>query len=401
MQSKTFGSSLIVAGTTIGAGMLAMPLTSAQMGFTYTIALLIALWGLLAFSALLFVEVYQKAPRPNAGIATLAEQYFGLPGRIITTIASLLLMYALLSAYAIGGGNLLSPFITFFSSYQESIGIICFLTILAITTLMGTKVVDNFTCGLFILKLIAFAAMVFMMFTLVKVQYLKAMPLNYWLILSASPIFFTSYGFHVVIPTINNYLNNDIRHLRKAILIGTAIPLFAYILWEFVTHGIFSQSEFVQIIRQDPTLNGLVEASYRVTGSAIIGYAIQLFSAFALVTSFLGVALSLVDCLDDLLDRKAIKTNRFCLTLLAFSPVLIISLFYRNFLDVLTYAGQIFVYYGLLLPIGLAWMFRKKYPHMPYRVLGGKLSLISAFIVGVIIFTVPWLMQYHYLPSLH
>ncbi|XYU82413.1 aromatic amino acid transport family protein [Pasteurella multocida] len=61
MKNKTFGSALLVAGTTIGAGMLAMPLTSAEMGFTYTLILLFILWGLLSYSALLFVEVYQKA----------------------------------------------------------------------------------------------------------------------------------------------------------------------------------------------------------------------------------------------------------------------------------------------------------------------------------------------------
>ncbi|EFN01047.1 Tyrosine-specific transport protein 1, partial [Actinobacillus pleuropneumoniae serovar 12 str. 1096] len=72
MQNKTFGSTLIVAGTTIGAGMLAMPLTSAGIGFGWTVALLIALWLLLSFGALLFVELYQNA-ESDAGIGTLAE----------------------------------------------------------------------------------------------------------------------------------------------------------------------------------------------------------------------------------------------------------------------------------------------------------------------------------------
>ena len=37
LKNKTFGSALIIAGTTIGAGMLAMPLTSAGIGFGYTV----------------------------------------------------------------------------------------------------------------------------------------------------------------------------------------------------------------------------------------------------------------------------------------------------------------------------------------------------------------------------
>ena len=41
MKNRTLGSILIVAGTTIGAGMLAMPLASAGVGFGVTLGLLI------------------------------------------------------------------------------------------------------------------------------------------------------------------------------------------------------------------------------------------------------------------------------------------------------------------------------------------------------------------------
>ena len=77
LKNKTFGSALIIAGTTIGAGMLAMPLTSAGMGFGYTLLLLVGLWALLVYSGLLFVEVYQTADQLDDGVATLAEKYFG------------------------------------------------------------------------------------------------------------------------------------------------------------------------------------------------------------------------------------------------------------------------------------------------------------------------------------
>ncbi len=103
-MNKTLGSTLLVAGTMIGAGMLAMPLTSAGIGFTFTVILLIALWLFLTYSALLFVEVYQTADA-DAGIGTLAAQYFGSTGRIIATTVLMVFLYALLSAYVTGGGG--------------------------------------------------------------------------------------------------------------------------------------------------------------------------------------------------------------------------------------------------------------------------------------------------------
>ncbi len=48
MRSKTIGSTLLVAGTTIGAGMLALPLVSATTGFIPTLGMMIVVWALAA-----------------------------------------------------------------------------------------------------------------------------------------------------------------------------------------------------------------------------------------------------------------------------------------------------------------------------------------------------------------
>lgn len=399
MQNKTFGSALIVAGTTIGAGMLAMPLTSAEMGFGYTLILLFVLWALLSYSALLFVEVYQKAERQDAGIATLAEQHFGIVGRILATLSLVIFMYAILTVYALGGGNLIAPFLEFAGENATTVAIIGFVVIFGIAVAIGTKAVDGFTRLLFVAKLVAFFFVLFMMLPKVTMENLGAMPLKYLAIISASPVFFTSFGFHVVIPSINNYLDNDVRRLRIAIIGGTAIPLVAYILWQMATHGVFSQVQFIEIIRQDPTLNGLVSATYQATGSEFISASVRIFSALALITSFLGVALALVDCLDDLLKRLNLKAGRLSLSLLTFVPVLLFALFYRDFLAVLTYAGQMFTFYGLVLPVGMAWVLRRKFPDLPYRVIGGNLGLLAALILGLLIINVPFLIEAGYLPS--
>jgi len=75
MKNKILGSALMIAGTTIGAGMLAMPLTSAGMGFGMTLVLLVGLWLLLTYTGLLFMEVYQTAKQQDVGVATLASVF--------------------------------------------------------------------------------------------------------------------------------------------------------------------------------------------------------------------------------------------------------------------------------------------------------------------------------------
>ncbi len=400
MKNKTFGSALLVAGTTIGAGMLAMPLTSAEMGFGYTLALLFILWILLSYSALLFVEVYQKAERKDAGIATLAEQYFGITGRVLATLSLVIFMYAILSAYVTGGGSLLAGLLPFLGDNATSVSIVLFTVVLGVFIVISTGAVDALTRLLFVIKLMAFVLVLAMMLPLVTSDNLLAMPLKDFLIVSASPVFFTSFGFHVIIPSINKYLDGDIKRLRIAIIGGTAIPLAAYILWQMATHGVFPQSEFVQIVNNNPTLNGLINATFQATGSSLISGAVRTFSTLALVTSFLGVALSLFDCLDDLLKRVNIKAHRIQLGLLTFIPPLAFALFYPDgFIAALGYAGQMFTFYGLVLPVGLAWRARKRYPDLPYRVMGGGLGLILALLLGLLIMNVPFLIQAGYLPQ--
>ncbi|WP_233134179.1 aromatic amino acid transporter [Aggregatibacter actinomycetemcomitans] len=400
LKNKTFGSALIIAGTAIGAGMLAMPLTSAGMGFAFTAALLIGLWLLLAYSGLLFVEVYQTAKRKDDGVATLAEKYFGIPGRIISTLSLFILLYALSAAYMTGGGTLLANALPkdLLGSDESTlkISILIFTFILGSFVVIGTKGVDGITRVLFSGKIIVFILVLAMMLPKVVGENLMAMPLDYAPILSAGPIFFTSFGFHVVMGSINNYLEGDVKRFRSAIIIGTAIPLAAYLLWQLATHGILSQNEFVAVLKDDPTLTGLINATKTLQDTTLLSQVLPVFYSLALITSSLGVALGLFEGLNDLFKRTKMPANRVSLTIATFIPPLIFALFYPNgFLAALGYAGLLCAFYCLILPIGLAWRTRKQYQDLPYRVAGGNLMLVVTLIIGIII---PFLTEAGILP---
>ncbi|WP_257824081.1 aromatic amino acid transporter [Aggregatibacter actinomycetemcomitans] len=402
LKNKTFGSALIIAGTAIGAGMLAMPLTSAGMGFAFTAALLIGLWLLLAYSGLLFVEVYQTAKRKDDGVATLAEKYFGIPGRIISTLSLFILLYALSAAYMTGGGTLLANALPkdLLGSDESTlkISILIFTFILGSFVVIGTKGVDGITRVLFSGKIIVFILVLAMMLPKVVGENLMAMPLDYALILSAGPIFFTSFGFHVVMGSINNYLEGDVKRFRSAIIIGTAIPLAAYLLWQLATHGILSQNEFVAVLKDDPTLTGLINATKTLQDTTLLSQVLPVFYSLALITSSLGVALGLFEGLNDLFKRTKMPANRVSLTIATFIPPLIFALFYPNgFLAALGYAGLLCAFYCLILPIGLAWRTRKQYQDLPYRVAGGNLMLVVTLIIGIII---PFLTEAGILPRI-
>ena len=396
-MNKTVGSTLLVAGTMIGAGMLAMPLTSAGIGFGFTLVLLLGLWALLTFSALLFVELYQTA-ESDAGIGTLAEQYFGKAGRIIATAVLIIFLYALIAAYISGGGSLLKDLLP--ESFGDKVSILLFTVIFGSFIVIGTHSVDKINRVLFFVMLAAFAVVLSLMLPEIKFDNLMAMPIDNALIISASPVFFTAFGFHGSIPSLNKYLDGNVKALRISILAGSAITLCAYILWQMSTHGLLTQNEFLQILKEDATLNGLVKATLAITGSNIIAGAVKLFSTLALVTSFLGVGLGLLECIEDLLKRSFnISAGRISLGLMTFIPPLVFALFYpEGFILALGYAGQMFAFYAVVLPVSLVWKARRAHTNLPYKVWGGNLTLIIVLVLGVIITSIPFAIRAGYLP---
>lgn len=400
-MNKTLGSTLITSGTMIGAGMLAMPLTSAGIGFTFTVVLLVLLWILLTYSALLFVEVYQTAEH-DAGIGTLAAQYFGRPGRIIATSVLMIFLYALLSAYVTGGGAILASTLPDFATPDLKMkgSILAFTIFFGIFVAIGTSFVDALNRFLFIAMIAALFIVLGLMIPEIKIDNLMAMPIDKALLISASPVFFTAFGFHGSIPCLNKYLEGDVKALRFSIIMGSAITLVGYLLWQFSTHGVLSQSRFLEILNQDPTLNGLIEAVRVITGSTIIAAVVKIFSALALITSFLGVALGLLECIDDLLKRAFnISANRLSLGFLTFLPPLLFAFFYpEGFILALGYAGQMFAFYAVVLPAALVWKARHQHPNLPYRVPGGSGVLLFVSILGTIIVCIPFLIKLGVLP---
>ena len=400
-MNKTVGSTLLVAGTMIGAGMLAMPLTSAGIGFGFTIVLLLSLWALLTFSALLFVELYQTA-ESDAGIGTLAEQYFGKAGRIVSTLVLIVFLYALIAAYVSGGGSLLMDLLPTAGDTGGSnkLAVLLFTVIFGTFIVIGTHSVDKINRVLFFVMIAAFVLVLSLMLPKIQFDNLMAMPIDNALMISASPVFFTAFGFLGSIPSLNKYLGGNVNALRRSILVGSGITLGAYILWQLSTHGLLTQNDFLQILQEDATLNGLVKATLAITGSSIIAGAVKLFSTLALVTSFLGVGLGLLECIEDLLKRSFNRSaGRITLGLLTFIPPLIFALFYpEGFILALGYAGQMFAFYAVVLPVSLVWKARRLHPHLPYRVRGGNLALFVVLALGVAITAIPFAIRAGYLP---
>lgn len=386
MKNRTLGSIFIVAGTTIGAGMLAMPLAAAGVGFPTTLILLVALWILMSYTALLLVEVYQHEPA-DTGMSTLAKRYLGKSGQWLAGFSMLFLMYALTAAYISGAGELLASSLSQWTrtEFPSVWGVLLFTLIGGTVVCIGTHSVDMFNRVLFTAKTVLLVVMLWLMMPHVKQTNLLSMPLQQGVILSSIPLIFTSFGFHGSVPSIVSYMNGNIRRLRWIFLIGSAIPLLAYIFWQLATLGSISSTIFVGILAEQAGLNGLLFAVREVVATPQVELAVHLFADLALATSFLGVSLGLFDYLADLFQRANSVRGRIQSGMLTFLPPLVFALFYpQGFVIALGFAAVALSVLALLLPSLLAWRTRQL-RRGSYRVIGGRPALALVFTLGLIV----------------
>ncbi|TNL13928.1 tyrosine transporter TyrP [Kosakonia cowanii] len=401
MKNRALGSVFIVAGTTIGAGMLAMPLAAAGVGFATTLGLLFILWAVMCYTALLLLEVYQHVPA-ETGLGTLAQRYLGRYGQLITGFSMMFLMYALTAAYISGAGELLASSISewFSVSLSSSTGVLIFTLVAGGVVCIGTSLVDLFNRFLFSAKILFLVIMLALLMPHVHQANLLTMPLEKGLALSALPVIFTSFGFHGSVPSIVSYMGGNIRQLRKVFITGSAIPLVAYIFWQLATLGSIDSHTFIGLLASQSGLNGLLLALRDVVASAHVELAIHLFADLALATSFLGVSLGLFDYLADLFRRRNSVSGRLQTGIITFLPPLAFALFYpRGFVMALGYAGVALAVLALLLPSMLAWQSRKHHPQSGYRVVGGKPALCLIFACGIAIITIQFLIVAGWLPE--
>ncbi len=401
MKNRTLGSVFIVAGTTIGAGMLAMPIAAAGNGFLVSLAMLLVLWALMCYTALLLVEVYQHESH-ETGIGSVAQRYLGSSGKFITGFSMMFLMYALTAAYVSGAGEIITSNLksSFAIEMADWMGIVVFTVIGGGVVCFGTSSVDFINRILFAAKIVFLVITLALMMPHVEQQNLLAAPTEKILILSAIPVFFTSFGFHGSVPSIVKYMGGDVKKLRVIFIIGSAIPLIAYILWQIATLGSIGTTTFVGILAENAGLNGLLDAIKDVAQSGKTELIAQMFMSLALATSFLGVALGLFDFLADLFKRQDNASGRLQTGLLTFGPPLVFALFYpKGFVMALGYAAIALSILALLLPSAMAFKSRTL-NQRKYQVLGGGLGLSLVFICGIIVIGVQLGIVFNILPNI-
>ena len=395
--SKSIGGVLIIIGTCIGGGILALPMLSAASGLWMSSALLLGIWGLMTLTSLLVLEINLYCPQKSNSFGAMAYKTLGKTGRAITWITWLLLLYALLSAYTSGGTILLKNLFFFVSNTNPPIWTtaLLFIGILGSMVFWSTKAVDYSNRFLMTFKgllLVSSIALLLPHINLSNILHNQAIHNNKYLGVAA-PIFLFSFGFHIVIPSLRNYIGDKRKELRLIIFCGASIPLIIYLLWLLATLGTIplqgTLNSFSAIKANGNSIDGLINAASAIINNKWVTASLTGFSNISVTTSFLGVSLSLFDFLAEGCKRPNTRGGRLQTALITFTPPLLFALYYpKGFITALGYAAFFVAILLVILPAMMAYKLRQeKHLLAANKLLFSKPLLISIIAAGIILIT--------------
>ena len=386
-QNKFIGSTLIVAGTTMGAGMLALPVTIGFTGFFPALVLFALCWFLMLLSAFCFLDVNLMFKEP-VNLTSMTEKLLGPFAKGVCFIVYLMLLYALTAAYIAGSTSFFATFFegVFHFKAPKLMLAFCLPVIFGVFIYLGTKGIDVINR----LLMLGFLVALFLLVSLIPSAMeparllhidLKPLPL-------ALPLIVTSFGYHIVIPSLVNYVEHDRKLLKSAIITGSVLPLILYILWLALVIGAVPISGQVSLASAWLAGDQAISPLAQIINSPSVRVLGQFTVFFAITTSFLGVAMSLSDFIIDGFKIKATALGRFISMSLTFVPPLIfVFTFKRGFVLALEYGGALVAILLILFPALLAWKLPKTGGWgTPIR--QGVLIILMVFAVIIVVTTV-------------
>lgn len=376
------GGTLLVTGTSLGVGMLALPVATASGGFLPALAVYFICWIFMLATGLLILEACIWMPK-DANLITLSSRLLGKWGKACCWVLYLFLFSCLMIAHIAGGGGVVSDLSG--SVVPDWMGTILYVLIFSPIVYFGALWVDRLN-----LILIAGIILTYLLFVFSSVSYVNPKLLTrmdwgkvWW----ALPVVFTAFGYQSLIPTLFNYMNRNVSKVRLALIIGTTIPLVVYVIWEFLILGIVplhGDGGLLQSFQKgESAVNPLGNYIHNPT-LLTVG---RFFAFFAMTASYLGISVAFVDFLLDGLKLAKRGAPKIAICALIFLIPTVITLVNPHlFISALSFAGGIGVALLLgALPILMVWAGRYYEGHslMHQQLPGGKitLSVMLAFVI--------------------
>lgn len=393
---SVLGAAALITGTTVGAGILALPVVTAPSGFVAASA---TLGGFALFSivtGLLVVEVnistlQELGSGKGVSLSSMARRTLGNGGATAVSAAYILIHYSLLVAYIAKAGETLNqlsglPLAAGSIVFAATLGGLCFAVRPA--TLNN---INTFLVGLFVLSFLGLAGL-----TAADMQPQQLAVANWGAVPNAVPVIALAFIYQNVVPVVVSNLEGNVVKIRQAVALGVAFSWLMFEIWLAAVLGSPSLTG-AALSAADPqaavaaAAANLADplAALRDVGGPVVGPLTTAFTLLAVGTSFIAFVIGLSDFMADALQLPTGRRQALPYVLTVVPPLAFAMAFPDVFYHALDFAGSygVLTLFGLI-PVAMCWSERYggTSPSRQQLVPGGRplLLAVAATAGGVI-----------------
>ncbi|NJK29666.1 MAG: tyrosine transporter [Acaryochloris sp. SU_5_25] len=392
VPDQRLSSIALVAGTAVGAGMLALPTITHPSGVVPSTVTLVLVWVYALVAALLLAEInvfwMRQWGQPTIGLLKMVENTLGKSLAYVAGGAYLFLHYALLVAYMAQGGEIIASALAHHPELNlpEGSGSALFTLVFGGLLYWGTEgLVTKINNTFVVIVILTFMGLLGLSSAHVDPgQWLHQ---NWFATRSTLSVMLVALFYHNIVPVVTTQLEGDLGKIRQSIVIGSLIPLLMFLTWNAVILGSMGGG-FAELASGNGVFDPL-EMLRNNTDWPGLGIVVSVFSEVAIATSFIGFTYGLLDFFKDVLQVRAITPdNRLPFFSIILLPALGLSILNPHiFLTTLDYAGGFSIsVLGGILPAIMAWKLRYRSAEQtlqPTLVPGGRLTLMFMVVLGV------------------
>ena len=297
-------ATLLIIGTSVGAGFLALPLS----GCNLDVKLLLVLCLLCVFvayrSSMMAVELNELYKTP-ASMDVICRSYTGKRIFALTLTSIYLLSFSLLTGYFSCFSDTFSRVCSFRYETVVCLSAIGLFAVLSMHAKWFANLNSSFVCILLAAILLAIIY-IGMSYPQVEIQ-----TKTRWQELPEFlPVIFTSFIMQTLCPRIYNDLAGDRKKISRALILGISVPGIIYMLWVVcVLKNITANApEFLQRLRSHQVSVGqLIEFLCDTSPYSFVGTILKILTLVSIITSAIGFAIGLLQSLQFLLPKVAAR----------------------------------------------------------------------------------------------
>ncbi|MEQ9116016.1 MAG: aromatic amino acid transport family protein [Rickettsiales bacterium] len=327
----------LIIGTAIGTGILAIPVVNPESGFISTASIIIITWAFMTLAAFMLLRAV-LTHKDGSDLINVAHKTLGRWWQITIGGSYLLLFYSLLAVYILVGSSWLDQWTGDYLSLTESQYQMLFTLICAAIIYLGVHFVGSVNQILSAGVIITLCMVIFLGINDMNSENLLSG--SFSKIHNTSSVIVTAFGFAALLPTLATYTKKDRPLLFKSLLIASFIILVFNLCWVTVCFGILGKDKLLQIAGSDSEGPEIILAIQNTLNNPAISIASGYFAIFALLSSLVGVSISMYHFLIDsfkLRRTKHCKINGIVLTYTI--PLLALLVKPSSFIAILGFAG--------------------------------------------------------------